>query len=198
MDKRDKFSALRERAEALLITSNPSLTDIQTSFNELDTYRIELELQNDELLVTQKHLQEIRQEYVHLYDSAPVGYCSIDHDGVIVKTNATLARMLNVTKQQLNKHRFTDFVLDIDQDIFYKYRQSIGTNNPKLNCELRLVSKDNAPFWVQIDNTYDPELTMMAITDISRLKEIEADLLLAARLILLPVNVDIPEKSSID
>jgi PAS domain S-box-containing protein len=189
MDKRDKFSALRERAETLLATSNPSLTEIQTSFNELDTYRIELELQNDELLATQKHLQDSRQKYIHLYNSSPSGYCSLNHEGIIVKANDTLARMLDTPRQQLVNHRFTDFVLNTDQDTFYFYRQASLKKEAIHSCELRLTPKNAPPFWVQIDDTYNPELTMLAITDISRLKAIEEDLLLAARLILLPVTL---------
>jgi diguanylate cyclase (GGDEF)-like protein/PAS domain S-box-containing protein len=185
MDKHDKFYALRKRAEALLTPScpllPPSLAEIHAVFHELDTYRIELELQNDELRATQKHLHDTRQEYINLYNFSPVGYCSIDSEGVIVKANDTLATMLDMSRQHIIHQRFTNFVLNTDQDIFYLYWQASLTNKTARSCELRLRPKNGNPFWVKIDGTqHDTELTMLAITDISRLKAMEADLQLAA------------------
>jgi PAS domain S-box-containing protein len=187
MQKRDKFSALRERAEALLGSANPMLTEIQSNLNELDTYRIELELQNDELLDTHKQLQDSRLEYMQLYDDAPVGYCSINREGRVIKVNSTLAKMLKLSKEEIINHRFSDFILDADQDVFYFYRCAIPNNKANHNCELHLIPKNGAPFWVQIDNTSHSEFIMLAITNIHRLKTIEADLLLATKLILSPL-----------
>ncbi len=185
MNNHDKFFALRKRAEALLTptypSSPPSLDEIHAVFHELDTYRIELELQNDELRATQKHLHDTRQEYINLYNFSPVGYCSLDSEGIIIKANDTLATMLDTPKSQVINQRFTQFVLNTDQDIFYLYQQAFLNNKTARCCELRLCPKNGHPFWVKIDGTqHGTELTMLAITDINRLKAMEADLQLAA------------------
>lgn len=184
MNKQDKFNALRKRAEALLTTdypsSYPSLDEIHILFHEIDTYRIELELQNDELLNTQKYLHDSREEYVNLYNFSPVGYCSLNNEGLIIKINDTLATLLDISKRQLVNQRFTNFVLDSDQDIFYLYQKALFNNKVDTGCELRLRLKNGNPFWVKIDGLYHQKSIMLAITDISHLKAMEEDLLLAA------------------
>ncbi|MCX7066408.1 MAG: hypothetical protein NTW85_01730 [Methylococcales bacterium] len=129
MDKPDKFLALRNQAEALLNRSGlpaSELTDIQAIIQELDTHRIELELQNEELLASEQNLHDSIENYMELYDLSPVGYCSLNTEGVIVNGNLSLSTMLNITKKALINRRFTDFVLNSDQDIFYFYQKKIS------------------------------------------------------------------------
>jgi diguanylate cyclase (GGDEF)-like protein/PAS domain S-box-containing protein len=180
MNNSDKFFTLRKRAEFLLSEARPSSAsqlEINALVHELDTYRIELELQNDELLATQHHLQDSRQQYIDLYNFSPVGYCSLNSEGSIINANDTLAIMLHTPKHLLINQRFTDFVLKADQDIFYFYRHTFKTTP---SCELRLQQKNNQPLWVKIDGVHNSDLTLLAITDISHLKTMEMDLQLAA------------------
>jgi diguanylate cyclase (GGDEF)-like protein/PAS domain S-box-containing protein len=186
MNKQDKFFTLKRRARALLTPSCrsplPSLADVHRVVEEFDICLIALELQNDELLTTQKHLHDTRQEYANFYNFSPVGYCSLNREGVIINANETLATLLDTPKQQLINRCFADFVLKTDQDIFYLYSLALASlhNKSPRSCELRLSSKNNPPFWVKIDTQYHTELTLLAITDIRGLKAMETDLVLAA------------------
>jgi len=76
----DKFSDLRRQAEQLLAGKEkiPGLDlgdDPLKLIHELQTYQIELELQNDELRRSQQNLMESNIRYTRLYDFAPIGYC---------------------------------------------------------------------------------------------------------------------------
>jgi diguanylate cyclase (GGDEF)-like protein/PAS domain S-box-containing protein len=183
MNNSDKFFSLRKRAEAVL-SQYPPLSGTQIEINalihELDTYRVELELQNDELLSTQQRLQDSRQQYVDLYNLSPVGYCSLNSEGIIVNANDTLGIMLNIPKHLIINKPFTDVVQKSDQDIFYFYRQAFLNNKKSNCCELRLLQKNYKPFWVKIDGAFKSDLTLLTITNISNLKIMEADLMLAA------------------
>ena len=90
MSTSDKFSELRKKAEEILkltdhvdgVINNSELAKL---LQELDTYRIELELQNEELHLTNTELNSLQDELeeeisVHFrhYDIAPVGYATID------------------------------------------------------------------------------------------------------------------------
>ena len=90
MSKGEKFSELRKKAEDILKLFNhvdtvANNTDLAKLLHELDTYRIELELQNEELQLTNAELNSLQDELeeeisVHFrhYDIAPVGYVTID------------------------------------------------------------------------------------------------------------------------
>ncbi len=184
MDKQDKFFALRVQAQALLNKSQlpaSELTGIQSIIHELDTHSIELELQNEELLASEKNLHDSVQNYMELYDFSPVGYCSLNTEGVIVNANLTFTVMLNITRKKLINRRFASFVLNSDKDIFYFYQKAF-VNRTATSCEVRLQPQNNLPFWIKIDASYKSGLILLAITDISYLKAMEAELLLAANI----------------
>lgn len=178
--------SLKRRTKALLTPSCCSPTSplgvIPAVGEELDACcRSALASQSDDLLDTQKHLHDTRQEYAHFYDISPVGYCSLNSDGIIINANEALATMLDTTKQQLINQHFADFVFDTDTDIFYSYSLALASIHNKLprSCELRLATKNNQPFWVKIDSEHHAALTLLAVTDIRRLKAMETELILA-------------------
>src|SRR5208337_3611318 len=80
---------LRRRAEEMLLKQPGGLdkiapADVQLMFHELKVHQIELEMQNDELRRTQLDLETSREKYFDLYDLAPVGYFSINENGIIL------------------------------------------------------------------------------------------------------------------
>ncbi|MGZ4956184.1 MAG: hybrid sensor histidine kinase/response regulator [Methylobacter sp.] len=154
------------------------MTELSTLLHELDTHRIELELQNDELLKSQKQLQDITQEYIDLYNFSPVGYLTLNSEGVILKANMTLASLFGVEKQTLIHKPFSDFIVDIDQDILYLYRHKLLSNKGIQSCELRLRKQNDQPLWVKLDGLFTSGQKghdfSLALTDIHHLKETEA------------------------
>ena len=65
---------------------------MQVVVHELQVHEIELELQNEDLRVTQNALLESREDYFDLYDLAPVGYFSVTESGQILKANFLIAQ----------------------------------------------------------------------------------------------------------
>jgi len=145
--------------------------------HELDTHRIELELQNDELLKTQRQLQDTTQDYIDFYNYSPIGYLTLNITGIILKANMALSAMLGVEKQDLIHKPFSNFVLDIDQDILYLYRQKLLSNKGIQSCELRLRKQNGEPLWVKLDGLFTSGQQghdfSLALTDIHHLKETE-------------------------
>jgi diguanylate cyclase (GGDEF)-like protein/PAS domain S-box-containing protein len=75
--------------------------ELRNLMYDLKTHQIELVQQNMELLDAQHALEVSRDRYARLYDSAPVGYCTLDRAGIIREINLTGASLLGVERGQL-------------------------------------------------------------------------------------------------
>ena len=66
-------------------------------------------MQNEELRHAKIALEESRDQYIELYELAPVGYLTLDHEGVIEKANLIAANILGVECSKLIKRRLSSF-----------------------------------------------------------------------------------------
>ncbi len=156
-----KFSELRKRARRYLaehprIEPSSPQEDIKKLISELDTFQIELELQNEELQAAQIEIEKSRQKYIDLYDYAPVGYLTINKKGRIVEANLTAAEMLRVTREHLLHTHLTDFIEKDDQDIFFKHGLNVQETKERQSCELRMRRKDGQIFSVDMQSIMRP------------------------------------------
>ena len=108
-----------------------SRQDVLERVHELDTYRIELELQNKDLRNTQEKLETSRRRYADLYDFAPVAYLTLSDKGLVLEANLTAADMLGVAGGHLLKQPFSAYIDFADQDIFYRHRDRLLATGEK-------------------------------------------------------------------
>ena len=156
----DSAKALRKRAEEIFWGKAVGRTEIEESLSpdevrqmlyELRVHQIELEMQNNELRQTQGELEASRAQYFDLYDLAPVGYCTLSEEGLILEANVTTANMLGVARDALVKQPLTRFVLPEDQDICYRHHKLLFETGTPQVCELRMICADAATCWMRID-----------------------------------------------
>ncbi len=187
MDKNiahDKFFELRCKAERLLVlrgnvSSLADGDDLLKLTNELQTYQIELELQNKELHRSQQELMQVQKNYTELYDFSPVGYITTSLKGLILRTNRIFSDMLLTERAFLMNHRLSEFIHIEDQDIYYKHLNNLSESGTRQVSELRLQPKDGAVLDVQLESTVvlnkaeDPEEYRTVVIDSSKRKRIQ-------------------------
>ncbi len=149
------------------------------TLHELRVHQIELELQNEELRRAQVELDASRARYFDLYDLAPVGYCTLSEQGVILEANLTAAGLLGVARGELVKQPLPRFILPEDQDIYYLHRKQLFETGGPQAYELRMMKKDSTRFWARLDATAAQDVDgipvcRLVLSDITDRKRTEA------------------------
>jgi len=111
--------------------------DIDGLLEELFVYRMELQMQNDELTKTETNLRMLYETYLDLYNNSPTGYITLDSDFNITNANAKFLEMLKLVKAQVIGQSITKFVAPTSQDTFYLMlsNKEWDTNNMSFECE---------------------------------------------------------------
>lgn len=188
----EKASELRRRAEEVLKASPPrhlphdvaamNGNDMRRILHELQTYQIELEMQNEELRRSQEELDAARARYFGFYDLTPVGYLTVNANGLIAGANLTASLMLGVARGVLIDKAIHRFVLAEDRGIYHNRLAAFKAVGEQQACDLRLLRADGSSFWVyaQMTSAGDGEYRL-TLTDISERKaaEVERERLLA-------------------
>src|SRR4051812_3269290 len=85
--------------------------EIRRTVHELRVHQTELKMQNEELRRAQVELGAARERYFDLYDLAPVGYCTLNEQGLILEANLTAATLLGVPRGALARQPISRFIL---------------------------------------------------------------------------------------
>ncbi|MBF0259405.1 MAG: response regulator [Desulfamplus sp.] len=156
-----------------------SVEEIKKVIHELQVHKIELAMQNEELVLSHAETSATRSRYFNLYDLAPVGYCTLSEKGIVLESNLTAATMLGVPRSYISTNPITRFILNEDQDIYYKHRKQLFETGEPQSFELRMKKEDGTSFWVHMEaasahNEGEPVLHLVLI-DITDLKQGEED-----------------------
>ena len=80
-------------------------------------------------------------KYSDLYDFSPVGYLTLDGNGLILEANLTFAGLVGVERGHLIESPFQKYMLIEDADKFCLHLNNVVENKEHLTCEVRLVTK---------------------------------------------------------
>jgi PAS domain S-box-containing protein len=179
----ENFEDLRKRAAQKVVdhniysnhVDNMSIDELRHVIEELKIHRIELEIQNQELLDTQEKIEKSRQNYSDLYDFAPVGYLTLNHDGKIMKANLTATKIIDVPRASLIGTFIYRYVVNEDRNSLYLHLRKIFKNHNRHTCEIRLAGH-NPPVYLRLDSIRDAgtkEICRTIMTDITEQKKME-------------------------
>ena len=187
--KRDRTGAkgdarLRERAEKQIkesahIAKALPRDDILKLIHELEVHQVELELQNEELRRSQSEIEVSQKKYFDLYDLAPIGYVTLDRNGLVREINLTGAELLGREKRYLMGSRFARFICQSDQDNFHKFHRRLFESGGHEGVELRLAPGQKQPAEVLLSGVaiHDSEgnlrVCQIAMADVTSQKRAE-------------------------
>lgn len=140
---------LRRRAEERLVALSKGdggaapTGDASRLVHELQVHKIELEMQNEELVRSRDELEAALGRYVslynELYDFAPIGYVTLRRDGAIQKANLTAARIVGEVRAELVSRPLRPFVAVADRAAFDCALSSARAGKTGDACEVALT-----------------------------------------------------------
>ena len=176
-------AALRLRAEQALKDQHPdagttkTAADMQRQLHELQVHQIELEMQNDELQESRNAMEVQLEKYSDLYDFAPVGYFSLDEQGVVTEANLSGATLLGVERSRLISRRIAAFIVPTSHAVFAEFLKQVFFGSDKPICDLELVTSGTLPRWARFRGTLantgkdSKKWGRVSIADISEIKQ---------------------------
>lgn len=185
--------ALRRKAEGNLqngvLAREPSAQDLSALttkklLHELQVHQIELEMQNEELLRAHAELDTAKARYFDLYDLAPVGYCTLNEQGLILEANLAAAALLGVARSGLAAKPLHRFLAPTSQDRYYLGRKALMASGTAQDFELQVAVQSCDPHtpapWVHMHMSALPvsnDATALRVVfhDISDRKRLESE-----------------------
>lgn len=156
IDHRGRVEArLREKMAGASKTKLPD--PVERLIQELETYQVELEVQNEELREAQAALQASQSRYADLYDFAPVGYLTLDRDGIILEANLAAAEMFGLEKERFIGKPFFLFVEKENRDLFHLHLRAVFQRGSRQRSEIRIKKRsrkkgESASFFAELES----------------------------------------------
>jgi len=156
-DKNKSTQELRDRAEKQFIKSerkgtySDTYAQMQRLVHELEVHQIELEMQNYELQHVRSELELYLAIYTDLYDFAPVGYLTLDINGLILQVNLTGVRMLGMERTRLVNQHFDQFVIADYRPGFASLLAKVFNSHSQETAVTRLKKEGSGTFFVHVE-----------------------------------------------
>lgn len=123
--------------------------EVKDVMYELMVHKIELEMQNDELLNARTELEISKSKYKKLFQLAPISYVAFDKSGKVTEWNNCFQEMFSTIGAYLYDKPFIIFVAQEYQEIFYKHIESVFSSSKEVTCKIKL--RDGRKyFWARL------------------------------------------------
>jgi PAS domain S-box-containing protein len=154
--KRNAAFSIGKQAEKVLrkldaTDGSISRQEVSVLLNELHIFRLEVEMQNDELKVSYQSLEEERAKFVSLYDLAPVGYFILDYLGHITDVNQRGIDLLKIPKNQVIMKRFQSFITSDSWEDFYSFLYKMQNADTRQSMEMKLQLGNNEFTYTRVE-----------------------------------------------
>lgn len=122
--------------------------------------------------------------YHHLFNAAPVGFLTLNREGVVSEANAALCRLAGRHHNDIVKHPFGPLVAAEDHDTWMHFLKRMIHSDHRERCTLILQPPEGHRVTVIIEGVMDAknEIALLTVTDITWYKHHEEDRLIRDKL----------------
>ncbi len=135
------------------------------------------------LALAQIALNESLDRYRDLYEFAPIGYISINYQGIITEVNWKATSLFGLSRKLLHDQYLDKFVIDGQKIHWQNHFESMKhlDGGDEISFQLSLHHNDGTAFnatfnCLKNDNESDRPMLSVTLTDISKLQQIETGL----------------------
>lgn len=127
-----------------LASSPDTAVDALALLHELQVHQVELELQAEELGQAHVELEIALRQKTHRFDSAPVGYLSVDAGATIQDINLAGSRLLGAARDNLLGRKLMSFLTTSNADKLQSLLDRARNGFAPETCELSLLPMGRA------------------------------------------------------
>jgi PAS domain S-box-containing protein len=142
---------------------------------------------SEELVKVQNELKRTYENFLYIFDNAPIGYITLDNSGLIKAANKFTFNILKLSKYDLLEKSFSGFVHKESNKLFFDTTKKSIKSGKNQRCELKLQNSIGEPFYAEVtissvlDSKKKISESKIAFVDITPQKEAEKKLVLIDR-----------------
>lgn len=155
---KDKYRYLRRAAEEMLSVSGSDIIlskkykqeDVIALLREVKILQAELDIQADELNRAEAELATVYRNIVNFYENAPLGYISVDVDGIIKTVNSFVVSFLSLEKNEITGKPITSFIIPEDIEVYTECLRKNYLTGKVQKCEVQLAGSGHKRNFVRL------------------------------------------------
>lgn len=150
--------------------------DSKRLIETLRQHQFELRAQNEELKRTYDELDRVTEQYRSLWSSAPIGYVTLERNGIILTANQRARDLLSLVHPITPTSTLSSFLDDNSRVILRQHLWSVSVAGNPVPVELRLATEaPTTDRWVQVESSVsDDGEYRTAVIDITARRTAEA------------------------
>ena len=149
------------------------------SKSKIDRLKPDSNTENDELIKVQNELKRTYENFLDLFDNAPIGYITLDKSGSIKSANKFTYQIFKLNKYDLLGKSFSIFVSKEDFNTYFETLKKSSVPDKAQNCRIRLHNHLGEHIYAHltISSILEEDLSIkeskIAIVDITLQKDAE-------------------------
>jgi len=178
---KETYRDLHQRAEELLKSYKPvsefdsSTSEILKLIHELEVQKVELVMQNDELIHAKLQSEQLANKYAELYDFAPTGYFTLSKKGIISELNLRAALMLERNRSDVLNTPLSRYIHHRSIPDYLDFLNQVMESKDSLNCDLKMEVPSGNELFVRLSSVYSEnhKACLTTMMDITRCRKAE-------------------------